>query len=166
MIEARLDARGARDTPKSPTVGEQPIVLRLATLNDAVPMADLCRQLGYAASPQQAGERLARLLEREDHAVWVIARLDGELLGWLHAHLRWSLLISLHAEIGGLVVAEHCRRQGLGGRLMTEAEAWARARGCSAIRLRSNITRAEAHQFYHRLGYRELKLQRAFFKEL
>lgn len=141
-------------------------MIRRATLDDAPSLAALCQQLGYASSQEQMRERLVDLIDDEDHAVWIIAQFDGQLVGWLHAYLRRSLLIDVHAEIGGLVVAEQYRQRGLGRRLMAEAEAWARDRDCAAVRLRSNVTRGEAHRFYLRLGYQELTMQRAFRKEL
>jgi GNAT superfamily N-acetyltransferase len=45
------------------------------------------------------------------------------------------------------------RGQGLGAALMADAEARARAAGCSLIQLTSNRSRAAAHRFYERLGF-------------
>jgi hypothetical protein len=36
---------------------------------------------------------------------------------------------------------------------MQAAEQWAREQGCWAIYLRSHVSRADAHQFYHKIGY-------------
>lgn len=71
-----------------------------------------------------------------------------------------------HAEIGGLVVDERHRDAGIGRLLLEQAEAWARAKGCGTIRLRSNIIRKEAHQFYLNVGYSNNKTQHAFAKTL
>ena len=70
------------------------------------------------------------------------------------------------AEIGGLVVDEGLRGRGVGRMLMRQAEVWALAQGCRAIRLRSNIVREGAHSFYERLGYSRLKTQTVFRKPL
>jgi ribosomal protein S18 acetylase RimI-like enzyme len=58
------------------------------------------------------------------------------------------------------------RRRGVGRRLVDGAEAWARERGLSSMRLRSRVTRVEAHAFYRRLGYEPVKQQLQFRKAL
>jgi GNAT superfamily N-acetyltransferase len=72
----------------------------------------------------------------------------------------------MQAEIGGLVVGESHRGQGVGQLLMQQAEEWARARGCRAVYLRTNVIRTDAHRFYERLGYTRIKTQHAFRKNL
>jgi GNAT superfamily N-acetyltransferase len=50
--------------------------------------------------------------------------------------------------------------------LLEEVEEWAKARGCSTMRLRSNVVRKDAHRFYVNLGYEIVKRQLAFRKVL
>jgi GNAT superfamily N-acetyltransferase len=69
-------------------------------------------------------------------------------------------------EIGGLVVDESYRRRGVGRLLMEQAERWAREKGCGAICLRSNVVRKDAHAFYERIGYSNVKTSRVFHKIL
>lgn len=57
------------------------------------------------------------------------------------------------------------RRSGAGHRLMQAAEQWAREQGCWAIYLRSHVSRADAHQFYHKIGY-EIVTSSVFRKPL
>jgi GNAT superfamily N-acetyltransferase len=68
--------------------------------------------------------------------------------------------------IAGLVVDRGRRQQGIGRLLMAEAERWAREQGCSIVRLWSSKGRADAHAFYRRLGYADVKTQHAFAKSL
>jgi hypothetical protein len=49
---------------------------------------------------------------------------------------------------------------------MELAERSASDQGVSAVRARSGIHRLEAHDFYRALGYREIKQQRVFTREL
>ncbi|MFB3920620.1 MAG: GNAT family N-acetyltransferase [Terriglobia bacterium] len=87
-------------------------------------------------------------------------------VGWVHVFVCHLVESDAFTEIGGLVVDEKWRGAGIGRLLVEQAEAWARAKGCTSIRLRSNIIRQEAHQFYSKLGYRIVKTQHAFTKTL
>ena len=68
--------------------------------------------------------------------------------------------------IGGLVVDREYRKQGIGRRLLVRAEEWAAQHGCSVVRLTSNVKRIDAHAFYERVGYTNLKTQYSFAKSL
>jgi GNAT superfamily N-acetyltransferase len=138
--------------------------VRPAADTDAERLAMLCEQLGYPTSPEAVSARLARLAQDPDHAVFVADDGAGCVMGWVHVHAVESLVAGRYAEIGGLVVDAGARRAGAGRQLMLAAEAWARAHGCSSVRLRSNVVRAEAHEFYRRLGYEVVKTQLAFRK--
>jgi len=74
--------------------------------------------------------------------------------------------LDLYAEVGSLVVDQDQRGQGIGKALMDKAEAWARQCGITEVRLRSNVIRKEAHQFYEALGYERIKSQFTFRKAL
>lgn len=70
------------------------------------------------------------------------------------------------ANILGLAVAKNYRRQGIGGKLLTEAEKWAASMGLPMVRLNSGMTRKEAHTFYRNMGYDNEKEQMRFLKTL
>ena len=70
------------------------------------------------------------------------------------------------AEIWGLVVAQAARRTGVGRMLIDAAEEWAVMRGLGVMSLRSNVLRLDAHAFYEQLGYKVVKTQNAFRKDL
>ena len=87
-------------------------------------------------------------------------------MAWVHALPVCYLEADTFVEIGGLVVDSSCRRMGIGQTLMATVEVWARERGFSMIRLRSNSKRTGAHEFYRRIGYEVVKQQYMFVKEL
>jgi len=109
---------------------------------------------------------LTELLERPDENAIFIADRNGRPLGWVHAHLHRLLVNDPEVEIGGLIVDESVRGQGIGEQLMRAAEAWAKKRGCSSVYLRSNTIRTLAHEFYKRIGYEIIKSQYAFRKKI
>lgn len=142
------------------------VACRPARAEDAHRVALLCQQLGYPVSPEDVQRRLERIRRDEQHAIYVAGPLGGPVIGWVHVFVRPLVVIGLHAEIGGLVVDEGCRRRGVGQLLMQQAEQWARERGCRAVYLRSNVVREEAHAFYEGIGYRNIKQSLTFRKNL
>lgn len=140
-------------------------VLRPACEGDAGRIAALSGQLGYPTTEEAVLERLRAIVQRPDHAVFV-AEMAGLVVGWVHVHAVATLESPAHAEIGGLVVDEAHRGRGIGRALMERAEEWARDVGLRAVRLRSNVIRAEAHAFYEHIGYALMKTQKVFAKAL
>ncbi len=128
-------------------------------------MAELSGQLGYPATVEQVERRLSQILGDQDQAVFVV-ETAGTVVGWIHIAVRHLLETGTQAEIAGLVVDESCRGEGVGRLLMGCAEQWARARGCPQVCVRSNVIRERAHAFYEQLGYRVIKSQKVFRKEL
>jgi GNAT superfamily N-acetyltransferase len=120
---------------------------------DAEAVDELLNQLGY---PQDGAATAARLQAWNDDpsSVAFAAELDGEVLGLIAVHVcpffertgSWGRIVAL-------IVAEQARGRGVGGRLMTAAEAFAVSRGCVRMEVTSSDHRAAAHEFYERRGY-------------
>jgi GNAT superfamily N-acetyltransferase len=141
-------------------------IIRPAKQEDAKALAMLAGQLGYPATVEQARKRFETLAEKkEDNAIYV-AELDGRVAGWVHAHIYRLLVDDPEVEIGGLVVDENVRGQGIGEQLMHTAEDWALEHDCNSVYLRSNTIRTRAHEFYKRLGYEIIKSQYVLRKKL
>jgi len=142
--------------------------VRPARVEDLAGLADLVTQLGYPTETRAMEDRLDRLLARPlVHRVVVApGPTGGKLLGAIHAARRETIESDDHVEIGGLIVDAEARGTGVGTLLVAAAERWARDLGLPSLRVRSNVVRARAHDFYRRLGFRELKQQIAFVKEL
>ena len=141
------------------------VVVRRATLADAESVARLCGQLGYAASVDETQARLRMIGSRPDQVV-MVAENGGAVVAGIDLHIEHSIAAGKTVQIAGLVVDENHRGSGVGRLLMRHAEEWARSNGCSSLRLRSNIIRSQAHEFYEKLGYKVTKTQKAFAKEL
>ena len=142
------------------------IIVRLARHTDAGSIAVLTTHLGYPTTPEQAVGRLNRVLQSVEDAVYVAVAPDGAVVGWVHAALRELVMSGPFAQLEGLVVDVAWQGHGIGGRLVAAAEAWALARGCRAIRVRSNVVRTAAHRFNEGLGYQIVKQQVAYRKDL
>jgi len=141
------------------------ILIRPAGLLDASAVAELCTQLGYPTSPEQAARRVDQIARLPDHGLFV-AVADGQVVGWVHVHAYPLPEVDTHAELGGLVVDERVRNGGIGRMLVEQAESWSRGQGCGFLSVRSNIVREAAHRFYQRLGFEQFKTQYSFRKQL
>jgi GNAT superfamily N-acetyltransferase len=142
------------------------IIIRKAQIKDAPAIADLAGQLGYPTAPDQAAIRLGYLLDRIDSAILVAVRDSESLVGWIQVFDLLLLEAQPAAEIGGLVVDQTQRGEGIGQALVKAAEDWAVGRGHAILLVRSNAIRSDAHRFYTGLGFRQLKTQFVFSKDI
>jgi GNAT superfamily N-acetyltransferase len=140
--------------------------IRPARLEDSPEIAHLSGELGYPATAEEIRANLRSLLESSGCFVAVASGDGSHLSGWLVAQRRLTLESGEKAEITGLVVTASARRTGVGRALVSAAERWTVQQGFSSIWVRSNITRAESHPFYERLGYIRKKTQHLYEKRL
>lgn len=138
--------------------------VREALPSDAQRIASLSLQLGYEV-PLAHVERFMKTLQ-ESEALFVAVVPRAGVVGWISLAESHTLTSSARAEIHGLVVEDEFRGHGIGRALVAAAEAWARRRGCTTLRLLSNVIRERAHDFYRDLGYDVLKSEYVFQKTL
>lgn len=142
------------------------ITIRSMVESDSEQVARLCDQLGYPSSSDDVRGRFRVIMDDPAHDFCVAESPTGEVIGWIHLFFSTSMVSGMQAEVWGLVVDEAWRERGLGRRLMEHVEKRARGRGCRSLRLRTNVVRERAHTFYGRLGYRKVKTQHVFRKEI
>lgn len=140
--------------------------IRSAELRDAPEIARLSGELGYSAGPKVIAQRLETLLRNTSDKVLVVESSDGTVLGWVHGYLSQLIESNYRVEIGGLVVTANARREGIGRRLITEIETWAKERGAMELSVRCREDREEAHRFYEQLGFACAKTQKVFRKRV
>jgi GNAT superfamily N-acetyltransferase len=131
---------------------------RQLELEDSVAVAALCAQMGYVVDESDVAKRLDAIGGRPDHRL-IGAHIEGQLVGWVHVHADWSIETGHEAELHGMVVDERQRGLGIGRALIDEAAAWAFEKNCTRLRVRTNLTRLRAGDFYRRAGFREVKQQ-------
>jgi GNAT superfamily N-acetyltransferase len=139
-----------------------PVSLRPAASTDLTLIAVLNGQLGYAAAAESLAARLQIILASERDHLQVAVLPDGHVVGWIHAQLVQWLESPYRAEIGGLVVDEAARRQGVGRILVNGVRQWAAAHGAMELSVRCQIHRVEAHAFYAAQGFIRTKSQHVF----
>lgn len=142
------------------------VAVRQMRPEDAGAVAQLVTQLGYPSTEDEIRRRYDLIKDRWDARLLIAQHAGSSIVGWVHVQALYLLESDPRAEIFGLVVAETARGTGVGRRLIEAAEEWALLRGLSVMGLRSNYLRTEAHGFYEHLGYKVIKTQNAFRKNL
>jgi GNAT superfamily N-acetyltransferase len=135
------------------------------SVRDAECVARLSGQLGYPVSAADAAVHLGQIRASGNEEVFV-ARAEGRAVGWIHVLTRHSISTGPLCEIGGIVVDSDYRGRKVGTRLMEAADEWARSHSLTGVRFTSRETRADAHRFYERLGFRVEKTSLIFAKTL
>lgn len=141
-------------------------VVRRAQPRDSDRIADLAGQLGYPSTGEEVRKRLSQMQDANQYAVFVAELPAGQIAGWIGLYVFRAVELEAAAEISGLIVDEGNRSCGIGKTLLDAAEVWARSIGCTAISVRSNVTRNRAHGFYAANGYEHAKTQKALGKKL
>lgn len=121
----------------------------------------LSEQLGYPSTLVDIQQRITAIATSPNDVVYV-ALQDQQLVGWMHAFFTLRIESAPFCEIGGLVVHQDRRNKGIGALLVQQAKLWCRQRGIHSLRVRSNVLRKEAHAFYIRQGFKEVKKQSVF----
>ena len=134
--------------------------VRPATLVDEADALNLLEQLFEppgSVPPEYTRERASVAFR------WAVAQPDADILLAFDRD-RAVGLTSVYADIQSLgfgpkcwlqdmVVDKEQRSEGVGRRLMSAAEDWARAHGRTHIELSSNSGRIDAHRFYQQQGF-------------
>jgi GNAT superfamily N-acetyltransferase len=141
------------------------VTVRRATVADAAAIAGLSAELGYPVEPAETRRRVQALADASSQIV-LVATIGDEVVGWIHGADQLLLEVGSRCEILGLVVSSGHRRVGIGERLLSAVETWARERSLREVSVRSNVLRESSHPFYEKHGYRRAKTQHAYRKSL
>ena len=142
-------------------VNLQDIQVRNITPEDAQTILQLSQQLGYSISVEDTLANIHAIAAQESQ-IALAATLDGKIVGWVHAFEVRTLESLPFVELGGIVVDKDCRGLGIGKKLVACISQWCRERDIPFLRVRSQMKRKEAHQFYLHLGFAEIKEQKVF----
>ena len=137
-----------------------PAVLRRASVDDAVAIAELATQLGYPVRASEIAERLKKLPENTEAVV--VATIAGVVRAWMQVGAALSIESEPFVEIRGLVVDANLRSSGVGSQLVAFAQEWALGKNVASLRVRSNAVRTATHAFYEKRGFTLSKEQKVF----
>jgi ribosomal protein S18 acetylase RimI-like enzyme len=110
--------------------------------------------------------RLVELTLSQEPEGLLIAEADGKVAGWTAVRQRGVHPMSgmKYGHIFHLSVARAFRLQGIGERLLREAEAYLRSRGCESIHLSMPVDDPATAEMFQRAGYKLFawELERSF----
>ena len=135
--------------------------IRKMGLGDAKRVSELCMQLGYPATEEEAGNRISEMLSMQHHVAFV-AMDDNIVNGWIYAFRSFNIETIPFVEIGGLIVDENYRGHGIGKQLIEKVREWAVSEDVHELRVRTNIRRIESHKFYTSIGFKKTKEQKVY----
>jgi len=137
---------------------------------DLPTIAALLEELGYPTAPDVLRARLLAMTPAivEGASDLLLARdaATQTILGLLHVEATVTIESDPEAEIRALVVGSAHRGRRIGQQLVDAAKDWARARGFTRLRVRTNEIRTGAHRFYEREGFAHTKSQRTYIAPL
>ncbi|HVF24572.1 MAG TPA: GNAT family N-acetyltransferase [Anaerolineales bacterium] len=96
------------------------------------------------------------LIAKDRNHELIVAELDGEVIGTLHLMFLPSLSFQggLRAQVESVRVDARHQNQGIGSQMMKWAIEQAKAREAHIVQLTTHQSRADAHRFYERLGFK------------
>ena len=138
--------------------------LRVIAPGDAAAVSVLAAQLGYSRTAAQILDWIETLRCDPRPQCAFVACMGAEVVGWIDVSIERHLQSAPYALIGGLVVQDGQRGGGIGRALCQRAEEWAWEQGVETVRVTSRSSRADAHRFYLRDGYSQIKTSLVFEK--
>ncbi|WP_428741137.1 N-acetyltransferase family protein [Tenacibaculum sp.] len=141
------------------------IIIRNAEIKDSESITELSNQLGYEAVNAEIQNRLKKIAEHPENCIYV-ATQNEKVVGWIHGFYSMRVESDFFVEIGGLVVSDNFRKNGIGKKLVDKVIEWAEFKNCRKVRVRCNVIRTESHKFYEKIGFEINKEQKIFNKRL
>lgn len=99
-----------------------------------------------------------------------VAVAGGEVAGYAILRIEialdiWHFKIYRHCHLLKLAVDPEYRQRGVGGKLLAEAERFARIKKVREVTLEVRVKNASARRFYRKRGYREVKYDKDFYRD-
>lgn len=142
---------------------EQNICLRDIKVSDYEFIDELNHELGYNYPKEKVKGRIEYILQNTNNKIFV-AEINGEVIGYIHFTPYELLSDDSLINILGFVIKSNYRNMGIGKKLITLMEEWAKNNNFAGVRLVSGYDRENAHKFYEKNGYYNRKNQKNFVK--
>ena len=133
------------------------ITIRRAMISDAEPIHALCMSiLRYQFTLEQVQANVRRLIGQPTDLLLVAERGD-EVVGFIHATNHDPVYAPPMKSIVALAVKKEYRHQGLGRKMVSAVEDWARETGASGVRANADVMLDSALTFYQEQGFDSIR---------
>jgi aminoglycoside 6'-N-acetyltransferase I len=138
---------------------EQNFTVRSLQESDLPEWLRLRKILWDQLSDEEHKAEMLDIYEHTDSQLVVVAALEtGKLVGFLEASIR-PFVEDCHTDhvgyLEGWFVEEDFRRYGIGGKLVRNAENWARRKGCTEMASDAELGNELSLKAHQKLGYEE-----------
>lgn len=159
----------ARGPARASTPDVTAFAVRAYTDADWPEWLRMARALFPGASVEDDEREMRAFRGREDAEVFVVARPDGRLAGYVEVDTRPYADGCASTPVGYIeawYVDPDVRRAGLGRQLLRAAEGWARARGYREMASDALLENEQSHRAHRRAGYAEVDRVIQYRKDL
>lgn len=139
------------------------MIIRQIKVEDATALLEMQQQLDKetkfmlyepgerTTTPDQESKKISDLLE-SGNSMMFVAETDGQIVGFLAAHGGWAIRNKhrAHLVIG---ILQQFTGQGIGTKLFTAMEQWARENGITRLELTVVTENAAAIALYQKMGF-------------
>ena len=141
----------ARISFRVATIADLPSIVRLLADDDLGSQ----REQNADPLPETYYSAFETINKDQNHAL-IVAERSGEVIGTLHLMFLPSISFQggLRAQIESLRVDNRYQSRGIGSEMMKWTIEHAKARGAHIVQLTTHKSRADAHRFYERLGFK------------
>ncbi|WP_397538547.1 GNAT family N-acetyltransferase [Rummeliibacillus pycnus] len=142
------------------------IQIRTLQENDYTELTKLLTELGYPSTTEDVTFRYNELQKQTDYE-GLVAVKNKQVVGFAGVCKAYYFeMTGSYTRILAFVISSQERKQGIGKKLLSACEQWAKVQGCNAIALNSGNReeRKAAHAFYNANGY--LGKSTGFSKEI
>jgi GNAT superfamily N-acetyltransferase len=134
---------------------------------DIEELVNVCSEIGgYKLRYENLSERVKEILKSQDKTVILALNEDNTIIAWVQATVCNFILSEKCCDISGLFVVSNYRGRKIGKKLIEQVFEWGKKQNCTGLRISSEITRIDAHNFYKHLGFKHIKTNKSYFRSL
>ena len=128
------------------------------------------RDLALQLWPDCSLADLTEIIQSSRQAGFLIRNKNGQAIGFMNLSLRYDYVPdATQSPVGyveGIYVKAEYRNQGVGAALINYAEQWAYEQGCIQLALDALLDNPASHEFYAKVGFREVERVVFFIKPI
>ncbi|WMJ22359.1 GNAT family N-acetyltransferase [Paludicola sp. MB14-C6] len=140
------------------------MIIRRVTSDDYMDIYNINKEsLGYDYSEDKTKMQLEKIMQLQSNIIFV-AQQENHVIGYIHLSEYENTYHDSLKNIVTFAVAKNYQNHGVGEKLITAAEEWAKESGSRGIRLVTGHERKAARKFYAKHGYELRKEQSNLIK--